>query len=159
MTRITQKKELLPFHELPHVVSYNDTAAQQKNQYISPETQRSLSTLNQHIAWLDLLKQSEKPAMVDVGDMSRKKGEAYGSHHLHRTGASVDMRPQKATYDHRAVGDFRHNRNYSPEKTQRLVELLRHDPNLKTIYFNDPRIRGVTPAKGHFNHLHVEFKK
>jgi len=154
-----RKPGFVPFEEMSHLVSYTDSKAQKANQYITEDAQASLKTLNQNLEWLDLLNPDEKPQTLDLGDMSRVNGAKYGKHKSHQRGTSIDMRPPTQTYTHGAVGDFRYNKNYSLEKTQVLVDLLKSDPNVKTIYFNDGRIDGVRHAKGHDNHLHVELKK
>lgn len=153
------KTGFVQFEDLPHVVSYSQDPVQRETQYLSPETAQSLRRLNQELRWIDLLEPSEVPEKVDVGDMSRADGNPYGRHKAHRQGKEVDMRPATQAYTHAAVGSFQKNPNYSREKTQALVDLLRFDPNVKRILFNDPAIQGVSPAADHDNHLHVIFNK
>ena len=48
--------------------------------------------------------------------------------------------------------------SYSRERTQRLVELFRQNGFPVThIFFNDPKVTGVSPWPNHDNHLHVRF--
>jgi hypothetical protein len=39
------------------------------------------------------------------------------------------------------------------------VNLLRSNPNVETILFNDTSIAGVRQWVGHDNHLHVHFRQ
>jgi murein endopeptidase len=41
---------------------------------------------------------------------------------------------------------------------QKLVNSILKDSNVEKIYFNDPNVTGVSPWKGHDNHLHVRYK-
>lgn len=150
---------LLPFHEMTQVVSYRRTAEQEKNQHVTADTLQSLYLLDQKLTVLELMGYREIPQRVQVGDMSRADGKRYGPHRGHRDGTEVDMRPATQTESQRAVGDFKTNANYSPEKTRILVDLLTGDPNLERILFNDSSISGVKEAAGHDDHLHLDFKK
>ena len=48
-------------------------------------------------------------------------------------------------------------RTYNAQLTNTLVQGLRALPGIQRILFNDPNIQGVSPARGHSDHLHVEF--
>lgn len=92
-----------------------------------------------------------------VGNISLQDGRPFPPHGGHRDGLSIDVRPPRLDKKEEAV-DFRHPQ-YDQAGTQRLVDALRA-AGAKIIYFNDPRIKGVTPDKPgvrtHDNHLHAE---
>lgn len=92
-----------------------------------------------------------------VGNISLEGGGRFKGHAGHRDGLSIDIRPVRTDKREDRV-DFR-DPKYDPEGTQRLVDALRA-AGVKTIYFNGPGIKGVTPDKPgvgtHDNHLHAE---
>jgi hypothetical protein len=94
---------------------------------------------------------------VGIGDMSFANGVEMKPHKTHRNGRNIDIRPFRA--DGRmlpiAIGDAQ----YSRERTKTLVDLIRVDPNFKSVLFNDSAIGGVTYWEGHDNHLHVSMKE
>lgn len=157
--KATDKNGLHPFEPLENVVRYDETEQTKKRQFGTHETLASLKRLNRNMKLLVFLNESEKPGRVDVGDISLKNGAAYGGHQTHRRGRDVDMRPAATVYQNKSIGSFRKNPTYSEEKTQVLVDLLRMDPNVKRVLFNDSRIQGVSRAEGHDDHLHVSFEK
>ncbi len=72
-------------------------------------------------------------------------------------GYQVDIRPLRK--DDKKVPVNVNNREYSREKTEKLVKVLKKDPNVKSILFNDKMIHGVKEVAGHNDHLHVDFKE
>ncbi len=93
---------------------------------------------------------------IAVGDISLQNGGHMAPHDSHTRGVDVDIRPLR---DDGVEGRVAYQENaYSRERTQRLVDLVHEDPNLKSILFNDPRVSGVKPWAGHDNHLHIRFK-
>lgn len=49
--------------------------------------------------------------------------------------------------------------NYDRQKTQAIVDaILKIDPKA-TIYFNDPKIKGVQYSRGHDDHIHITWSK
>lgn len=47
------------------------------------------------------------------------------------------------------------SKNYDRERTQQMVDyILEIDPCAKLL-FNDPKIKGVSPYKGHDDHIHI----
>jgi hypothetical protein len=93
---------------------------------------------------------------IAIGDISFQNGGHMAPHDSHTRGVDVDIRPLR---DDGVEGRVAmREKGYSVEKTRRLVELVHEDSNLKSILFNDSRIRGVKPWAGHDNHLHMRFK-
>jgi Putative peptidoglycan binding domain/Penicillin-insensitive murein endopeptidase len=94
---------------------------------------------------------------VGIGDMSFADGAKMPPHKTHRNGRNADIRPLRI--DARRTWTAISEPTYSREHTKGLVELLRADPNVTSILFNDSAIAGVTYWKGHDNHLHVSMKE
>ena len=94
---------------------------------------------------------------VGIGDMSLSNGGEMKPHKTHRNGRNADIRPlrQDGKMSPVAIGDAQ----YSRERTEALVKILRADLNLKSILFNDTAIAGVTHFEGHHNHLHISFRE
>jgi peptidoglycan hydrolase-like protein with peptidoglycan-binding domain len=93
---------------------------------------------------------------IAVGDISFANGAKMPPHDSHRRGIDVDIRPQRTDGARSRVAID--EAAYSRERTKKVVEILRDDPNLKSILFNDGEIPGVKYYKGHHNHLHIRFK-
>ena len=92
---------------------------------------------------------------IGLSDISYRTGKRMPPHKSHRKGVNVDMRPLRSDGLNQRVW-IRHEK-YSRERTRRLVEILREDPNVVKILFNDRRIPGVKSHPGHHNHLHINF--
>jgi penicillin-insensitive murein endopeptidase len=89
-----------------------------------------------------------------VGNMSKSDGSAYDGHGPdHMTGVGIDIRPIRT--DDKQVGVTYNDPAYDRAATQALVDTLHSTGGVQSIYFNDPQISGVSPWKGHDNHLHV----
>lgn len=95
---------------------------------------------------------------IGVGDISLELGGKMPGHNSHRKGTDVDIRPLRADGKHLPV-TINDAKSYSRDRTKKVVEALRKDPNLKVILFNDRNISGVKSYDGHDNHLHVRFKQ
>jgi len=93
---------------------------------------------------------------VAVGDISFQNGGKMSPHESHRRGVDVDIRPLRDDGAEQPVTIA--DQAYSRAKTKQMVEIIRDDPNLKSILFNDTAIAGVTYFQGHHNHLHLRFK-
>ncbi|MGO7301397.1 S8 family serine peptidase [Rhizobium ruizarguesonis] len=94
---------------------------------------------------------------LGVGNISRDGGGPLPPHKDHKRGIDVDLRvPRK---DAKEEGTTWKESAYSPARTRLLVEIVRRNSvvPIRTIFFNDPNIPGVTPLGGHDNHLHVSF--
>jgi len=95
---------------------------------------------------------------VGIGDMSFANGAEMKPHKTHRNGRNIDIRPLRN--DGRMLPvSISDSQNYSRNRTKALVELIRADPNFKSVLFNDSAIGGVTYWDGHDNHLHVSMKE
>ncbi len=112
----------------------------------------------------------ETGLVLRVGDISARGGRAIPDHRAHTNGRNIDF--DMAFSDGRETawgaespsrGRRREDRDatwrstaYDQRATQALVDIIRrHAPNA-TIFFNDPRVRGVTPLGNHDNHLHIQ---
>ena len=93
---------------------------------------------------------------ISVGDISFQNGGHMAPHDSHTRGVDVDIRPLREDGSGGRV--TMNDKEYSHDKTRRLVELVSEDPNLKSILFNDSKIPGVKSWSGHDNHLHMRFK-
>jgi hypothetical protein len=92
---------------------------------------------------------------IQIGSISRKDGNNQG-HRSHKTGHDVDLRPMRN--DGKEGRTNINVRSYSSDLTQDLIDTILIDPTVELIFFNDPWIEGVTPWKGHDDHLHIRFK-
>jgi len=105
--------------------------------------------------------QATGAAPFGVGNMSQEDGLPYDGHKGHQmTGRDVDIRPIRRDGNPGKIKwnlpDGSINPEYDRDATQRLVDTLRATGGVNRIFFNDPAIRGVTPFKGHDNHMHME---
>lgn len=96
-----------------------------------------------------------------VGNISLEGGKSFKPHHKgHVDGLGVDIRPPRL--DRKQEGVSYHDSQYDLEGTQRIVDALWATQGVDAVYFNDPRIKGVTPDKRgtriHDNHLHAKIK-
>lgn len=93
-------------------------------------------------------------ARIEVGNISLEYG-GHPDHRTHQDGLDVDIRPMRSG----GSGPLTwRSSNYDRAATQRFVDTIRATSPNATIYFNDPKIRGVQPFSGHNNHLHVRFR-
>jgi peptidoglycan hydrolase-like protein with peptidoglycan-binding domain len=95
---------------------------------------------------------------VGVGHISLRNGGKFPPHKTHQRGRDVDFRPVRADGKRLPV-TVNNATQYSRAHTRKLVQVLRRDPNLDVILFNDESIAGVKNWPGHDNHLHVRFKE
>lgn len=91
---------------------------------------------------------------LTVGNISLDQGQKFDPHHDHRDGLGIDVRPARNDGSTGAV--TWQSPLYDRAATQRLVDAFRATGQVSKIYFNDPNIRGVTPARGHDNHMHIQ---
>jgi peptidoglycan hydrolase-like protein with peptidoglycan-binding domain len=121
-------------------------------QYGIPETIAAIQAIGR--AWY-----SRHPGGPRFGitDISKKGGGPFEPHKSHQKGTDVDMRALRA--DHAETGVSYKDRSYSRALTQELVTLIRASATLpvKSIFFNDSSISGVTYLSGHDDHLHISF--
>jgi penicillin-insensitive murein DD-endopeptidase len=93
---------------------------------------------------------------IGIGNISLEGGGPFPPHGTHQQGLEFDVRPLR-TDGAQAPVTWR-DAAYDRAATQRLVDTLRATGQVDRILFNDPNIKGVTPYKGHDNHLHVKVK-
>lgn len=93
---------------------------------------------------------------LSVGNISRNGGGPLAPHRDHQDGIEVDLRPLRK--DGQTMPVRYQDDAYSLEYTKRLVELLKEEPGLEAIEFNDTRIPDVDTAPGGDNQLTVRFK-
>lgn len=92
-----------------------------------------------------------------VGDISLADGATFPPHAAHRNGMQVDIRPLRIDGKQEPV---RYDSpDYDREKTQILINIIRKQPEVHRVYFNDPEISGASALKGHDNHIHVGLKE
>jgi hypothetical protein len=93
---------------------------------------------------------------IGIGDISFQGGGPIPPHRSHQTGLDVDVRPVRAAG---VEGPVRLDLpGYLRALTQQLVDAIRSSgAPVQFILFNDPAVRGVRPARGHDNHLHIRF--
>jgi hypothetical protein len=96
----------------------------------------------------------QKPdALVGIGDISFRCGGKMSPHGTHQKGMNVDIRPLRKDREQKPC--FYTEDQYDREATQLLVTLLRDSGNVRSILFNDNKVKGVSYHDGHDNHLHV----
>lgn len=93
---------------------------------------------------------------IGIGDISLDGGGRMPGHRSHRFGLDVDIRPLRAD-GRRLPVTIDNLQAYSRRRTRALVRLLRAQPKIELILFNDDQIAGVKFFRGHRNHLHVRF--
>jgi murein endopeptidase len=96
---------------------------------------------------------------IEIGDISWRGGGRFDPHVEHRHGRDVDIRPPYGDGGPAQRPVYYWDKHYSRALTQELVNLIRANPVLivDKILFNDQKVTGVRPKKGHDNHLHVSF--
>jgi murein endopeptidase len=94
---------------------------------------------------------------IGIGDMCFQHGAPMHPHHSHRDGKEIDIRPLRT--DRLSAKINIYAPQYDRATTARLVALLRLQPNVHNILFNDAKIPGVTHWLGHDNHLHVKMNR
>jgi hypothetical protein len=124
-------------------------------QYGAPRTIQVISDAGARLA-----KGSQETPFV-VGNISLKGGASFKPDHKeHVDGRGVDIRPPRL--DKKQLPVTYRDGQYDLEGTQRLVDALLATGGVEVIYFNDSRIKGVTPDKDgvriHDNHLHAKMK-
>jgi peptidoglycan hydrolase-like protein with peptidoglycan-binding domain len=94
---------------------------------------------------------------IGVGNISLQSGGIMAPHTSHQKGVDVDIAPIASSTEE--IPLTWNDPKYSRDRTQQLVDIIRNNPVLKvrSILFNDPNVRGVSPWAGHDNHLHVSF--
>jgi hypothetical protein len=117
------------------------------NQYGDPRTIQAIEEAGD--LWMGL--HPDKP--FGVGDISLPSGGNFPPHRGHRLGLDFDLRPFRSDGLRQAV-HIGHPA-YSRALTQDLMNVLRLDPRVRVILFNDPLVTGVQSYPGHSNHLHV----
>jgi murein endopeptidase len=93
---------------------------------------------------------------IGVGNISLERGGHYGPHKGHKTGLDVDILPMRK--DDKQINVIWNSPEYDRELTQEMVYCFLKRFHVIKIYFNDPRIRGASPYKGHDNHLHIKMQ-
>jgi peptidoglycan hydrolase-like protein with peptidoglycan-binding domain len=95
---------------------------------------------------------------IGIGEISLRGGGKMPGHVSHQRGVDADIHlmrndgsEDRTTY---------RSASYSRALTQQLVDMIRTTDvqKVEIVFFNDPRVSGVTPWPGHDNHLHVRFK-
>ena len=96
-----------------------------------------------------------------VGHLSLSNGAVFAPHKSHRTGKNADLRPIRTDGARSPVTIT--DPKYDRAKTEALIKILREDPNLHKILFNDKEIyskySNVRYYAGHHNHLHLTYKQ
>lgn len=95
-------------------------------------------------------------APFGVGNMSKADLSAYDERNPtsdHSKGTGIDIRPMRT--DGKQIGIRYDEPGYDRQATQALVNELLATGGVKSIFFNDPEIKGATYQKNHDNHLHV----
>jgi peptidoglycan hydrolase-like protein with peptidoglycan-binding domain len=94
---------------------------------------------------------------LGIGNISLQGGGPFPPHSSHQKGVDVDIRPVRN--DRKEEPVTYQSASYSRALTQQLVDIIRANGvlSIRTILFNDPNVRGVSPYPGHDDHLHVSF--
>jgi len=126
------------------------TYGDREKQYAKDSTVRSVEALGER--W-DAANPDEPD--IQIGNMSKRDGSAFGGHSSHRTGVDVDIRPMRNDGQYEGVNI--NSSSYDRDSTQLLVNTIRKDPAVQLIYFNDNKVTGVQNWEGHDDHLHVRY--
>ncbi|WP_202820318.1 hypothetical protein, partial [Roseateles aquatilis] len=94
---------------------------------------------------------------IGIGNVSLADDSVFPPHSSHRDGLQIDIRPIRI--DGKETGVSWQSPQYDRAATQRMVDILKNNPDVVKVYFNDPNIKGVAPLKGHDDHLHIEVRK
>lgn len=119
------------------------------------QTMRFIGAVADHLA------RGKEETIFGVGNISLEGGKSFKGPHGHKghvSGLEFDVRPVRI--DKKQEGVSYHASEYDLAATQRLVDAIRASGDIDVIYFNDSRIKGVTPSdETHDNHLHVRLKR
>jgi peptidoglycan hydrolase-like protein with peptidoglycan-binding domain len=102
-------------------------------------------------------KRNSADVSFGIGDISFAGGGVMHPHKSHRDGREIDIRPLRKDKKRLPVTIF--DANYSRELTTLFVETALAHANVKSILFNDTKIKGVIHWPGHDNHLHLHTKE
>lgn len=143
------------FAQLPSSgVGFYSYAQFRHKQFGNPNTIQALVRIS--AAWN---KAHPSGPRIGLGNISLQRGGKMNPHVSHQNGRDVDIR--LVTNNGKEIGLTYEDAAYSRSLTQELVNLIRSSSvvglNVRTILFNDPKVRGVTFFKGHKDHLHVSF--
>ena len=124
----------------------------EQKRYGLPEVVRAIARISEQ--WQQTYPQGPR---IGVGNISLQGGGVMPPHKSHQKGIDIDLRLVASTA--REIGMTWRSPEYSRERTQALVNLIRNNSglNVRTILFNDPNVKGVAPWEGHEDHLHVSF--
>jgi peptidoglycan hydrolase-like protein with peptidoglycan-binding domain len=140
------------FEQMPQSGSGFDCYSGSGDRYGLPEVIQVLK----HVCteWEKLYRDGPR---VGIGDISYPNGGPMPPHSSHQHGVDVDIALVASTNEE--IGLTWEDPKYSRQRTQQLLDLFRSNPilNVRTIFFNDPDIKGVEPWAGHDNHFHVSF--
>lgn len=99
-----------------------------------------------------------KTTPISVGHISRRNGEVFPPHKSHRKGYQVDVRLMRK--DGKNLPVTIHDKQYDPDATRDMIQMIRAHAKVKSILCNDPRLimLGLTQwYAGHNDHAHVNF--
>lgn len=102
--------------------------------------------------------EKDNKTKVEIGNISRFGGGVHNPHKSHRNGQQIDIRPLRGDGKTGSGLTFKSGA-YSRQLTQKFVDMVRKDSPGVIIFFNDRKVKGVTPLGGHDNHLHFSFSK
>jgi hypothetical protein len=102
------------------------------------------------------VRNQKSDVLIGIGDISWRIGGKMAPHDSHRKGTNIDIRPVRK--DRLQKGVVYTSEDYDRENTQLLVDCLRATGNVRSILFNDNKIKGVVSEPDHDDHLHVTIK-
>lgn len=107
------------------------------------------------------LRTHSRAALLTVNDVSLPRGGDTPDHGGHETGMACDLRLPRL--DGTAPGSTRHTSTglYDQAATRAMLQALRAQSLVRTIYFNDPVLIGeglCTRKGGHDDHIHFHLR-
>ncbi len=136
------------FEQLPHTGDGFYTYGSAAKRWGTPSTLTAVARVARAV-------RQELSLEIGIGNISLRLGGKMEPHASHRRGVDVDVRPLRTDGQRSPVTID--NSAYDRARTRTLVEILRREPTLGLILFNDTTVAGVRSAAGHHNHLHVRF--
>ncbi|GAB3443386.1 hypothetical protein GCM10027320_34580 [Massilia solisilvae] len=90
---------------------------------------------------------------IGIGNISLADGTKFPPHSSHRSGRDVDIRLFRKDGKHAPISRF--DEQYDQAATASLIAMFFESGIVQVVYFNDPMIPRVKPAKHHDDHFHV----
>jgi peptidoglycan hydrolase-like protein with peptidoglycan-binding domain len=122
----------------------------------TPETIASVQSLGNNWA-------QKNHGTLSIGNISLQEGGSMPPHRSHQLGVDVDIRPIRNDGKAQPLNIQTSPNDYSQDWTRTLIREILATGNVDFILFNDSvligEFREVRYSSGHYDHLHVRYKR